>query len=349
MVERSKDFHLARARKGLWSAGLPPLGYDLKDKVLVVNEPEAELVRRIFDLYLRHRSTIRVAEELNRMGLRRKTYRTEDDRLYGGKPFDSDTVIRALQRKAYIGIITNARTGSEFPGQHKPIISPHIFEAAQEVLKSHNQREGQISHASNKHGFRLKGLVRCGECQSAVVGYPRPKKGKVYLYYRCLAKVNGLPSRCAFTSIGAQKLEEYVVEKLAIVGHDRPLLDRVVRKVEELSRAQLKPLDAERRAIEERLKVVRQQIQNLLNLVKASNNREAAEELGRLDATKREMEARAAEVDARIAHRKSAVYDVDAIQGTLQRFASCRSRTFSGLWTPRSLSGTSRSSNPVVP
>ena len=47
-VERSKDFHLARASKGLWCGGLPPLGYDAKDKQLVLNEEGAALVRQIF-------------------------------------------------------------------------------------------------------------------------------------------------------------------------------------------------------------------------------------------------------------------------------------------------------------
>ena len=40
----------------MWCAGLPPLGYDLKDKLLVVKEDEATLVRRIFDLYLNEQS-----------------------------------------------------------------------------------------------------------------------------------------------------------------------------------------------------------------------------------------------------------------------------------------------------
>ncbi len=322
-VERSKDFHLARARKGLWSAGLPPLGYDFKDKQLVVNQEEAALVRRIFDLYLERRSVLRVAEELNRLGFRRKSYKLKDGRLVGGKPFDINSVIRILQRKVYIGIITNERTKQEFSGQHQPIIDPAVFEKAQEILKSHARREGQITYATNRHGFRLKGLTRCGECGSSVASVARPRGDKkVYLYYKCLAKQNGLPVGCVFTSIGAQKLEEYVIEKLAAVGWDRPLLERVVRKVNELSRGRVAPLEEEKRQLSGRLQGLRGEIGNLIGLAKAQGaNQELTQELGRLDEAKRTLEARLHEIEAEIGRGRQVVYDADVIQGALQRFA----------------------------
>ncbi|MEK7746326.1 MAG: recombinase family protein, partial [Elusimicrobiota bacterium] len=320
-VERSKDFHLARARKGLWSAGLPPLGYDIKDKMLVVNEAEAELVRRIFDLYLKHESAIRVAEELNRLGYRRKAYRTKDDRLYGGKPFDLDSVVRTLQRKAYIGLITNERTGKEFPGQHKPIIAPDLFDRVQEVMAGHNHRGGEIHYVANRHGFLLKGLIRCGVCGGAVVGHARIKKGKTYRYYKCLAERNGVSEKCAFGSVNADKIEEYVVEKLAALGWDRPFLERVVRKADELVKASIRPLEKERREVADQLQVVGNEVRQLLDLAKRSESREAAEELRRAEAAKRELEVRAAQLDAQLAFRKRVVYDVDAVEGALRRFA----------------------------
>ena len=320
-VERSKDFHLARARKGLWCAGLPPLGYDLKDKLLVLNEGEASLVRRIFELYLSHKSALRVALELNKLGFHRKVYRTLGGKPYGGKAFDPDSVTRVLQRKVYIGLITNDRTRQEFPGQQQAIVSPQVFEAAGKIMESHDRRDGEIFYGANKHGFLLKGLIRCGECRSAVVSLVQPKKKKTYLYYKCLAKVDGLPVHCAFGSIGSQKLEEYLIEKLAAVGYDRPLLERVVQKVKELSREQLAPMENERRETSNRLDALQQEIRNILGLAKGHGaSQEANAELLRMEAAKRELEARLGEIDAISGHRKRAVYDVDVIQGALQRF-----------------------------
>jgi site-specific DNA recombinase len=321
--ERSKDFHLARARKGLWCGGLPPLGYDAKDKLLVVNEEEARLVRRVFELYLKHKSTFAVAEELNRLGFQRKAYKTEKGRIFGGKGFDPDSVIRVLQRKVYVGVILNERTGLEFPGQQPPIVSKEVFEAAQALLRAHNRRDGTVAVGSNRHGFLLKGLIRCGRCQSAMVSYAQPKKDKVYCYYKCIAKVNGLPVKCSVGSLGARKIEEYLIEKLAAVGYDRVLLERVVAKVGELSRKQLGPLEEERREVAARVAALDQQSTNLLRLAAGEGASETAKkELRRLETAKGALEMRLGELEGKIRHRRQAVYDVDVIQAALQRFAS---------------------------
>ena len=51
--ERIRDKIAASKQKGMWMGGTPPLGYDLRDRRLVVNEAEAETVRLIFRLYTR--------------------------------------------------------------------------------------------------------------------------------------------------------------------------------------------------------------------------------------------------------------------------------------------------------
>src|SRR5204862_1097583 len=50
--ERIRDKIAASKKKGIWMGGPVPLGYDAKDRKLLVNAPEAVQVRRIFDLYL---------------------------------------------------------------------------------------------------------------------------------------------------------------------------------------------------------------------------------------------------------------------------------------------------------
>ena len=49
-AERIRDKIAASKKKGLWMGGLVPLGYDAKDRTLVVNEAEAQTVRSIFQL-----------------------------------------------------------------------------------------------------------------------------------------------------------------------------------------------------------------------------------------------------------------------------------------------------------
>src|SRR5271156_1934799 len=50
--ERIRDKIAASKRKGMWMGGQPPLGYDLRDRRLVINDGEAETVRLIFKSYL---------------------------------------------------------------------------------------------------------------------------------------------------------------------------------------------------------------------------------------------------------------------------------------------------------
>src|SRR3974377_723079 len=54
--ERIRDKIAASKKKGMWMGGLPPLGYDVKDRKLVVNESEARTVLHIFGRYLELKS-----------------------------------------------------------------------------------------------------------------------------------------------------------------------------------------------------------------------------------------------------------------------------------------------------
>ncbi|NLO91974.1 MAG: hypothetical protein GX410_08320 [Elusimicrobia bacterium] len=221
-----------------------------------------------------------------------------------------------------MGFVRNERTKQEFPGQHTPIIEPAVFEQVQKLLASRNHRGGEVHYAANKYGFLLKGLIRCGECGNAITPYVRPKKDKVYLYYRCLEQNTGQGKKCAFTSIGARKLEEFIIEKLAALGWDRPFLEKIVTKTQKLSRASIGPLEAEKRQLQDQLNKIQTEIQGLLGVVKAGgNSQETGQELQRLGAARTEVTANIARIEAMVAHRKQAVYDVDAVQGVFKRFA----------------------------
>ncbi len=57
--ERIRDKIAAYKQKGMWMGGTPPLGYDLRDRRLVVNEAEAKTVQLIFKLYLEFKTVRR--------------------------------------------------------------------------------------------------------------------------------------------------------------------------------------------------------------------------------------------------------------------------------------------------
>ena len=70
--ERIRDKISASKKKGMWMGGPLPLGYDLKDKKLVINTDEAEVVRLMFEKYLVCKSPQYLADWLNNSGYRTK-------------------------------------------------------------------------------------------------------------------------------------------------------------------------------------------------------------------------------------------------------------------------------------
>ena len=67
--ERIRDKIAASKRKGMWMGGNVPLGYDVKDRKLIVNEPEASTVRLIFKRYAELGSVALLKAELDRLGI----------------------------------------------------------------------------------------------------------------------------------------------------------------------------------------------------------------------------------------------------------------------------------------
>src|SRR5262250_3635454 len=68
--ERIRDKIAASKKKGLWMGGTPPLGYDVKDRKLVVNDAEAKLVRHIFQRYVQLGTVTKLMAALESEGRR---------------------------------------------------------------------------------------------------------------------------------------------------------------------------------------------------------------------------------------------------------------------------------------
>ncbi len=135
-AERVRDKIAASKAKGLWMGGNLPLGYDLNDRHLVVNEQEAEIVRQVFQKYLEVQNMLEVAEWLNKQGIHTKKWVTKhSQRTRGGEPFKKNTVQRMLTNPVYLGKITHYRQNKIYNGVHKPIISRELWEQVQQVIR----------------------------------------------------------------------------------------------------------------------------------------------------------------------------------------------------------------------
>src|SRR6202521_4738105 len=83
--ERIRDKIAASKRKGIWMGGLVPLGYEVRERQLVINETEATTVRHIFTRYCELGSVRLLKEELDRNGVRSKVRVSKDGAASGGQ------------------------------------------------------------------------------------------------------------------------------------------------------------------------------------------------------------------------------------------------------------------------
>jgi DNA invertase Pin-like site-specific DNA recombinase len=133
-AERVRDKVAASRRKGIWTGGSVPLGYDAKDKKLVINKSEAETVRTIFRLYLELGSFSRLVAELDRRKIVTKRRRTKVTKYQGGISFTYGPLAYLLKNRIYIGETHHG--GKWFKGEHEAILDRSTFDGVQELLKS---------------------------------------------------------------------------------------------------------------------------------------------------------------------------------------------------------------------
>jgi hypothetical protein len=101
--ERIRDKFAASRAKGCGWGGSPPLGYDARDRKLMVNPAEAELVRLIFRRFLDLGSALLLVRELNAQGHRTKSWTTMAGTFREGRPFDKGTLYKILRNRVCLG------------------------------------------------------------------------------------------------------------------------------------------------------------------------------------------------------------------------------------------------------
>ena len=131
--ERIRDKIAASKRRGLWMGGLAPLGYDVRDRALVINPAEAATVETIFRRYLALRSVHRLHDGLAEAGVVSKQRVRPDGSGYGGQAMSRGALYAILQNRLYRGEIVHK--GEVYPGEHKPLrIETGLWDAVQAQL-----------------------------------------------------------------------------------------------------------------------------------------------------------------------------------------------------------------------
>ena len=152
--ERVRDKIAASRRKGKWTGGTVPLGYEARDKKLVINKAEAETVRTIFRLYLELQSFGKLVAELDRRRIVTKRRDTKVAKYNGAIPFTYGPLAYLLKNRVYIGEIHHG--GKWFEGEQKAILDRQTFERVQVRLKT-NANGSKVKHFES--GALLRGKL----------------------------------------------------------------------------------------------------------------------------------------------------------------------------------------------
>jgi hypothetical protein len=135
--ERIRDKIAASKRKGIWMGGNVPMGYEVRDRKLIVNERDAETIRHIFLRYLALGNASRLMHELRAQGIRTRKATAESGRTYGNRFFSRGHLYSIIGNWIYLGEIVHK--GTAHPGEHEPIIDQALWDEVQKNLGANRQ------------------------------------------------------------------------------------------------------------------------------------------------------------------------------------------------------------------
>ena len=213
--ERIRDKFAASRKRGMWMGGWAPLGYDIRDRKLVVNEAEAALVRRIFDRFLRLGSVTLLVREMQ----------ADLQATKRGKPFDKGLVYKLLNNRVYVGDAVHK--GASYAGEHTAIIERETFDRVQTILATNARTRAMATRSATP--ALLKGLLFTAEGR-AMTPHHTKRGSRLYRYYVSTDTIRG--RKPATETAAPLRLPADTVEA-AVVGEIR----RLVRTPDIVARA----------------------------------------------------------------------------------------------------------------
>jgi len=185
--ERIRDKFAASKKKGMWMGGPVPLGYDVRDRKLIVNEVEAETVRQIYRRYLKLGTVPKLVNALKAAGITSKKTVLGTERIRGGGFMARGALYCLLRNRIYLGEITHK--GKIYDGQHDAIVPKDLWNKAQAQLREIAVQPEGRRHSKYPAPLRGKLFDSAGHEMVARTSFKR--EARRYRYYMSKAVVTG--------------------------------------------------------------------------------------------------------------------------------------------------------------
>jgi hypothetical protein len=167
-AERIRDKIAASRRKGIWMGGVPPYGYRVETRNLVIDDERAGHVRWIFARFLETGSGTLLAKEIHARGIRTPK----------GNRIDKKFIYRMLNNRAYVGEAVDK--GESYPGEHEAIIERETWDRVHAILRESPRKRAARTRAETP--ALLKGQLY-GPDGAAFSPTHTRKDGRLYRYY----------------------------------------------------------------------------------------------------------------------------------------------------------------------
>ncbi|MFC3102006.1 recombinase family protein [Altererythrobacter lauratis] len=197
--ERIRDKIAASRKRGMWMGGFVPLGYEVRDRKLVINDAEAATVRMIFERFVEVGSATALARALAAEGVRTRR----------GRLVDKGFLYKLLNNRVYIGDAVHK--GTAYPGEHEAIITRALWDKVHGILReSPRVRAGRTRAATPA---LLKGLI-FGPTGCAMTPTHTRRGDKLYRYYVSQSVLKRGADACPVGRVPAAEIEGAVVDQL---------------------------------------------------------------------------------------------------------------------------------------
>jgi hypothetical protein len=200
--ERIRDKVAASRKKGMWMGGVPPYGYRVENRKLVVDRETATHVRWIFTRFLEIGSCTVLAREVGARGIRSPR----------GNRIDKKYIYRMLSNRAYIGEAVHK--GDSYPGEHDAIIDRETWDKVHTILQESPRKRAARTRAQTP--ALLKGLL-FGPDGAAFSPTHTRKGGRLYRYYVSQTVLKHGAGSCPVSRVPAGEIEAAVIDQLRAV------------------------------------------------------------------------------------------------------------------------------------
>jgi hypothetical protein len=221
--ERIRDKIAASKKKGMWMGGLPSLGYDVKDRRLIINEAEAKTVRHIFQRYTELKSVRLLKADLDARGIVSKPRNASDGTRYGEKPLARGALYLMLQNRIYRGEIMHK--DKSYPGEHEAIINEALWSEVQAILTEN--RTDRMLGTAEKQVSLLSGILFDARGERMTPTHAT-KNNTRYRYYVSRSLLAGTVKHSG-QRIPAVSLEALVIGRVQIWLGDRATMLDIIQ------------------------------------------------------------------------------------------------------------------------